>query len=29
MLPRLTSVISGNQGKIDMAAARDALASVL
>ena len=29
MLPRLTSVISGNQGKIDLVAARDALASVL
>ena len=29
MLPRLTSVISGNQGIIDMVAARDALASVL
>ena len=29
MLPRFASVISGNQGKIDMVAARDALASVL
>ena len=29
MLPSLTSVISGNQGKVDMVVARDALVSVL